>query len=167
MSLDATVYCNCVREGKLKTPPPYPELLHVEKETGQPFVDSDNLEVCMEHDKWMKNDACEHPHCIYISIRLGNIALIGWLRQLVERAVIQGESLEILQNHIVISGSGGSSPVPYKLVNQLSDELERFRKVAKSYELSADERGLLEGFLENIEVLCQGALKTKNPIELL
>jgi hypothetical protein len=83
MGLDASVRCNCVKEGK--TPPhPFPELLAFD-EAGEPTLKSDcdiDVKLRLKHDKWYR-DSCPHSGYL-VEKRLGNMASVAYVRGFLE-----------------------------------------------------------------------------------
>jgi hypothetical protein len=76
MGLDASVHCNCAKEGKAP-PHPFPELLAFD-ETGEPFLKGHgdiDLKLWLKHDRWCR-DSCPHSGYL-VEKRLGNIAAVA------------------------------------------------------------------------------------------
>jgi hypothetical protein len=81
MALDACVYCNCYETGKAKTPPPQPDLVYVDPDTGEVALlcEAEGADEPRFYE-W-RSSACEHgPLGQLVAHRLGNIARIGFLR---------------------------------------------------------------------------------------
>ena len=79
MGLDAIVHCNCFETGKLKEPPPYPELVSLTADGSLEFHSTD-LETLLALDRWLDYRACRHQSGILLHHRIGNIATVGLLR---------------------------------------------------------------------------------------
>jgi hypothetical protein len=83
MGLNASVRCNCIKEGKAPLHP-FPELLAFD-ETGEPTlkghgnIESDSW---LKHDKWYR-DSCPRSGCL-VDKRLGNIAAVAYIRGFLE-----------------------------------------------------------------------------------
>jgi hypothetical protein len=100
MSLDATVYCNCFENRRLRVPPPFPTVT-VSLDGSLELV-SENLEQLMAFDEWLLNRACEHRNGILLHYRLGNLNLTGALREELGR---DRESFPVLLNSVLYSGT--------------------------------------------------------------
>jgi hypothetical protein len=84
MGLDASVRCNCIKEGKA-LPHPFPELLAVD-ETGEPTLRKEgeiSLDQWAAQDKWYRK-SCSHSGCL-VDRHLGNIGLVAHFRELLRR----------------------------------------------------------------------------------
>jgi hypothetical protein len=72
MGLDASVMCNCYKQGKT-TPCPYPEFFHIDEE-GFPGLNlpyDENEEKSDIFDTWLAT-CCEHPHMDYAAVYVSN-----------------------------------------------------------------------------------------------
>lgn len=71
MGLDASVMCNCYRDGKT-TPCPFPDDFYVD-EDGFPAIrlTDDDEEKSEIFDNWLAT-CCEHPHMDYAAVFIGN-----------------------------------------------------------------------------------------------
>ena len=97
MGLDARVYCNCYETGKLREPPPYPDLIRIAEYGGLYFANPDWEQVKhlgwassewqaainkdIEFDQWLALNACEHPDGVLVHHRIGNMWRVSDLRQ--------------------------------------------------------------------------------------
>ena len=85
MGLDATVYCDCFEKGRVRTLPPQPELVYIEP-TGQLSLRWDAPHADQHAFYGWLADSCAHgPMGELVSHRLGNFALIGWLREILSK----------------------------------------------------------------------------------
>ena len=75
MGLDASVYCNCYKTGKVKSPPPHIELVEIDYD-GDVFICTPDDEKYFEFERW-KQTACEHEGMVLIECRLGNMSTAG------------------------------------------------------------------------------------------
>jgi len=126
MGLDATVYCDCYEKGKMRTPPPQPGFLSIDQDGG----------LCLDCDqpnadefgfyKWLAT-ACEHgPWGKLVSHRLGNIALIGFLRELLAR---EPERVPILLKKVLYDGTHGGDFLSPADVGLVAIEVDRLKDV--------------------------------------
>jgi hypothetical protein len=84
MGLDASVRCNCIKEGKA-LPHPFPELLTFD-ETGEPTLRKEgqiSLDLWAAHDEWYRNSCSHSGHLV--DRRLGNIGLMAHVRVFLQR----------------------------------------------------------------------------------
>src|SRR5437773_8809051 len=100
MGLDATVYCNCFETDRLKELPPDSTIIYVSAD-GSLDCRSDNMEVLLAFDQWLQNHACEHESGIFIHHRIGNIALVGLLREELRR---ESNKFPILLEKVLYNG---------------------------------------------------------------
>jgi hypothetical protein len=122
MGLDAFVYCDCYEKGLLREPPPAGVTLCVEPDGLLGRVQTDtSLEADMEWDQWRSMRACKHEGGILLSHRLGNISLIGLLRnELQEHA----DTFPILVHKVLYSGSHTGDFLPADQIPALQHELD-------------------------------------------
>ena len=85
MGLDACVFCDCYEVGKVKARPPQPDLVYIDPATGQVSLRWEQPGADQRRFIDWLGSACEHgPEGQLVSHRLGNVALIGFLRGLFE-----------------------------------------------------------------------------------
>jgi hypothetical protein len=129
MGLDAFVYCDCVEKGRLKSPPPFPELFHVDP-SGFPSLRSTDEASERAHDAWEASSPCPHPYFNLLHHRLGNIAAIQWVRQALNQVFPDPEKeYPILRLKVVYSGSHGGDFLNLDEVRALKKELKALRSV--------------------------------------
>jgi hypothetical protein len=154
MGLDASVGCNCVREGKAIAHP-FPEKL-VFDGGGQPALnDGASTDDWIKHDHWLA-ESCEHAGFL-VSVRLGNISMIAHVRELLGDLQRTNLRFPILLEKVVYDGahSGDSISTPdvpplLKEVNTmlLRNTLDSMDKV----------------FFTSMKRLCEASIATGNPI---
>ena len=153
MGLDASVRCNCIKEGKAR-PHPFPELLAFD-ETGEPTLKGDretNLKLWLKHDKWYR-DSC--PHAGYlVEKQLGNMALVAYVRGFLEDH--SPNSFPLLLERVVYSGVHSGDRVTASDVPQLLTETRRLQG------LTSDP--LILQFTNDVVELAEASIATGNPI---
>src|SRR5215475_1797642 len=102
MGLDASVHCNCAKEGKAKTHP-FPELLSFD-ETGEPILKGGgdiSLKLLLKHDEWYR-DSCPHSGCL-VEKRLGNMTAVAYVRDFLKDN--SPKTFPLLLERVVYSGT--------------------------------------------------------------
>ncbi|MBZ0308485.1 MAG: hypothetical protein K8I82_20635 [Anaerolineae bacterium] len=123
MGLDASVMCNCYRQGKT-TPCPYPEYFHVD-EDGFPAL---NLPYERHEDafdafeSWLAN-CCDHPHMDYAAVFVTNWK--GYQSFLAALGQVGWEHFPVLQAELPQDNQGLTTPEAAK---EALRELELFRQ---------------------------------------
>jgi hypothetical protein len=154
MGHDACVYCDCYERGRLRTPPPQSELVYVD-ECGQ-VVDAPGADV-EAFDAWAAT-ACEHPGGELIHHRLGNIALIEFLRAELSRS--RG-GFPILLNKVVYDGTHCGDHLDLPTVGFLGAEINSMRSLHCE---DSEEEELLRTFERQMEELVAASLAVRKPI---
>src|SRR3954469_2757220 len=157
MSLDAFVRCNCIRDGKVKKPHPFPGRLTWD-DSGAPSLTGDPTEEEWEaHDQWMQ-DSCEHEG-VLVSEALGNITRIqnvrGFLRGLQGDP---GPKFPILLKKVVYDGTHTGDWIPVKQSPAL---LREVKLVLQSSDILTPGE---KEFFESMKRLCEASIETENPI---
>jgi len=158
MGVSACVYCNCLEKGLLASQP---------KSEWNVFVDSDgsrsteglDLEAELEFDQWNES-ACEHESGIYLRRPIGNVSLVGMLREQLS-ANGTGKTFPILVGHVLYNGTHGGDSVPMELMPQLREE------VSQLFVVHCDEpstEAFLRGFEQTMQALCADAEALDRPI---
>jgi class 3 adenylate cyclase len=147
VGLDAHVRCNCVRDG-LTPPPPFPALLAYD-ENNEPYLKEEGT---VEHDRWLE-ESCPH-HGTLIDKHIGNIALVAFLRDEVEK--IGKSTFPIVLGRVLYSGTHCEDAIPAGDVAALSREL----KSLEGHQLTRE----LGEFVADTKELCEASLATGNPI---
>src|SRR5689334_5841904 len=99
MGLDATVYCDCLEQNRLRVPPS-PKWRVEADETGERLALTSDLDELMAFDDWNFR-ACEHESGVLVHHHLGNISRVGLLRETLSQ---ESESFPIILNKIIYSG---------------------------------------------------------------
>ncbi len=153
MGLDASVRCNCIKEGKAR-PHPFPELLAFD-EAGEPTLKGDrdtNLKLWLKHDKWY-GDSCPHSGYL-VEKRLGNMASVANVRGFLENH--SPNSFPLLLERVVYSGTHSGDWVAASEVPQLLTETRRLQG------LTSDP--LILQFTNDVVELAEASIATGNPI---
>jgi hypothetical protein len=153
MGLDASVHCNCVKEGKAP-PHPFPELLAFD-ETGEPTLKSDadiSLKLWSKHDKWYR-DSCPHSGHL-VEKHLGNISLVACVRGFLEDN--SRNSFPLLLERVVYSGTHSGDWVAASEVPQLLTETRRLQG-------STSDPVIIQ-FTNDVIELAEASIATGNPI---
>ncbi len=151
MGLDATVYCNCFESGRLKEPPPNSSLVYVAPD-GSLDYKSEDLDVLLVFDTWLRESACEHEDGISQHHYIGNIALVGLLREELKR---ESEKLPILLEKVLYSGSHAGDYLSLEDVSGLQAELNVLAEFAASDEKM---QAYVEEFRIQMQELIEAAL---------
>jgi hypothetical protein len=157
MSLDAFVRCNCIRDGKVKKPHPFPGRLTLD-DSGSPSLTGDPTEEEWEaHDQWVQ-DSCEHEGFL-VSEFLGNITRAQHVREFLRG--LQGDpgpKFPILLKKVVYDGTHTGDWIPVKQTPALLREVTTV--LASSDILTQGEKE----FFEAMKRLCDASIETGNPI---
>jgi len=159
MALDACVYCDCFETGKVKTPPPQPELVYVDPETGAVSLrwDAPGADQHLFND-W-RASACEHGQFgELVSHRLGNIALIGFLRALLQNTP---ERFPTLLSKVLYNGTHICDVINLPDVELLAGEMPAVHALHCG---DAEEEVLLRNFEKQMTDLIQAAKSAGKPI---
>lgn len=119
MSLDARVFCDCFERGRT-APPPAGLRLGVDDDGSVVPADGASAEEYAAYDRW-RAAACVHPNGELAAARLGNVAEIGALRELLKGRV---RELPILMGKVLFSGSHTGDFLGPEDVRALGAELE-------------------------------------------
>jgi hypothetical protein len=153
MGLDASVHCNCIKEGKAP-PHPFPELLAFDK-TGEPFLKSDrniDLKLWLKHDKWHR-DSCPHSGYL-VDKRLGNATGVAYVRGFLENN--STNSFPLLLERVVYEGTHCGDLIAVDDVPQLLAETRKLR------DLTSDP--IILEFADDLIELAEASIATGNPI---
>ena len=157
MSLDGYVRCNCIREGKVKRPHPFPDRFTWD-ESNAPSLKGDPDEDEWEaHDLWVQ-EACEHEGFL-VSEFLGNITRIQNVREFLRG--LQGNpgpKFPVLLKKVVYDGTHTGDWIPIKQSPALLREVDLV--LASRDILTQGERE----FFEAMKRLCEASIATGNPI---
>jgi hypothetical protein len=157
MGLDATVYCDCYRSGKLREPPP--SGCHVTfQRDGSLDCDSHEMTVLLAFDQWLHRGACEHELGVFLSHRLGNMSLIGLLR---EELSVDVEKFPLLLTKVVYSGTHCGDFIPFEDLEALRAEV---RALASHQCVNPEAPLYVERFRKQMEELIDAALLLRKPI---
>jgi hypothetical protein len=155
MGLDASVCCNCVREGKAKAHP-IPEKL-VFDDGGQPALnDGASNDDWIVHDRWLTK-SCEHGGFL-VSVRLGNISMIAHVRELLCDLQRTNLSCPLLLEKVVYNGIHSGDSIPSADVPLLQKEVDTVLRLSSTLDSTDRE------FFTSMGRLCEASIATGNPI---
>lgn len=157
MGLDATVYCNCFENGRLEEPPPNSSSVYVAPD-GSLYCKSEDLEALLVFDTWLRESACEHKDGVLRHHYIGNIALVGLLREELKR---ESEKFPIILEKILYSGTHAGDYLSLADVSDLQVELNALAEFAASNE---KKQVYVEGFRLQMQELIGAALSLGKPI---
>ena len=153
MGLDASVRCNCIKDGKAP-PHPFPELLAFD-ETGEPILKGEDVvdsELWLKHDKWYR-DSC--PHSGYLAQkRLGNLASVAYVREFLEKS--HPHSFPLLLERVVFSGTHSGDSIAASEVPRLLAEVQKLQ------DLTSDP--IVARFTNDLTEIADASIATGNPI---
>ena len=157
MGLDATVYCNCFENGKLKELPPYIDSIFVDVDGGL-TCKSENFDTLLEFDQWIYHRACEHKNGILLHHRIGNIALVALLRGELSREI---EKIPVILQKIIYNGIHGGDFLSLDDVRILQNELDYLADFVASSERNQQ---FVNDFRQQLIELTNTALEVEKPI---
>jgi hypothetical protein len=157
MSLDASVYCDCFERGRLRSPPRLEWGVYVDEEGARSPATRD-LDERVAFDSWNCRDACEHEDGVLLHHRLGNIALIGLFRKLLNAHV---DRLPVIVKKIVYSGMHAGDSLSLEAVDQLGAELE---ELAQIHDKARQNEQFLRQFEQQLRELVECSRRVGKPI---
>jgi hypothetical protein len=125
MGLDARVYCNCYEAGKLRTAPPKPELVYVEGCGALACRDEGDDEIYFEFERW-RAQSCEHPGGVLVHHRIGNMALVGLLRQELK---MYETVFPLILGKVLYSGTHGGDWIEVGTIARMRNEVAELSQV--------------------------------------
>jgi len=155
MGLDATVYCNCFETGKLKESPPDPASVFV-TDDGSLACKSEELDTLLAFDQWLHSRACAHQDGVLIHHHIGNVALVGLLR---EELKVAANSYPILLERVLYSGAHAGDYLAFADVVNLRAEINNLSTLQHTANQS-----LITTFQDQMHELVAAALSTGKPI---
>ena len=157
MGLDAFVYCNCFETGKLLRPPRADFDVSVSDEGGLECGSRD-LDTQIAFDAWRSLEACEHEDGKLLQHRIGNLSLVGRLRQELNR---RHEDFPVILTKVISSGSHCGDFLAMDDIRQLQLEVPRLKNFPCSDEES---QALLDRFHDQLVELIECAAVINKPI---
>ncbi|HTV48071.1 MAG TPA: hypothetical protein VMG59_06465 [Phycisphaerae bacterium] len=156
MGLDATVYCDCFEQGKLRTPP-LPEWNMFVEEGGARSVRTGDLKKVLAFDQWNFN-ACEHERGILRHYRIGNIATVDLIRMTLTK---RSELFPIILSKIVYNGIHCGDFINIDQITLLKPELQALSGFHSDDALA---EGWIRQFETQLYELVEAAFRVKKPI---
>lgn len=158
MGLNAKVCCDCYEAGRVKVPPPQPELVYIDPETGEVSLRWEEPGADMHRFYEWRESACEHRGGNLVYHRLGNMGGIGFLRALFQETP---EQFPTLLSKVVYNGIHGGDALCLSDVEGLSNELSAVRAL---YCADESDEAYLREFEAHLMELTQAAQKVRKPI---
>lgn len=156
MGLDAIVYCDCFERGRLRAVPRAEWGVHIYEDGGR-YRSNNNIGENMAFIAW-DLEACEHEQGILLHHRLGNIAMIGLLRQVLKP---HADRLPVIVNKIIYNGVHAGDFLTLDFVEQLGTEVEFLGQI---HNKNSDDEKLLRHFELQLRELVECARKVGKPI---
>lgn len=157
MGLDASVYCNCLERGRLRKPPRPEWGVYVDGEGGRSPTTKD-LDEQVAFDTWNYRDACEHENGVLLHHRLGNVALIGLFRQLLNA---YGDRLPVIVKKIIYSGTHAGDSLSLDVVKELAAEMDLLSQI---HDNDRQNEQFLRHFEQQLRDLVECSRKVEKPI---
>ena len=158
MGLDAVVHCDCYVKGRLRTPPPRPELVYVDKNGVLNCNDGDDDEIYFEFQRWLCNQACEHTDGLLAHEHLGNLSLIGRLRAELENAEL---SFPSLLGKVLYNGTHSGDFIEAAEARQIDSELS---VLSSFHSIDPEAEARIRSFEFQMRKIVIATLQTGNPI---
>lgn len=159
MGLHVSVFCNCYETGNIRIPPPQPELVYIDEETGQVSLrwDEPGADQHRFHE-WL-GSACEHgPTGQLVFQYLGNIARISFIRELFEQTP---KHFPLLLSKVVYNGIHCGDSLTLADVENIALEMAL---VGTLHCADPVQENQLRTFEAQMEDLIQGARSVQKPI---
>ena len=175
MGYNAYVKCNCFSEGKLKTSPPYPELIDEDDEgvwciSGE-TNDQKKLE---ENETWIQNQPCEHEDFKFINLRLSNNSGMNGFRDALR--TVDPLTIKTISEYLP-GPAGNCGKVPAPSAQKFLNEIRALKNATgietyyftHGFEQIEQKREFVFGsqfvwLLDKLIELSQASIKTGNPI---
>jgi len=157
MGLDATVYCNCFEEGRLRTPPLSEWKVYV-CEDGCLNSGAKDIKLQMAFDAWYLEKACEHENGILVHHRIGNISLIAFLRKILAS---RAPDFPIILEKILYSGTHCGDFIEPEYFDELEKEINKLSLFAAT---DQETKKALEKIQIQLSQLLQAASSVHKPI---
>jgi hypothetical protein len=157
MGLDASVYCDCIERGHLRTPPRPEWDVHVGSHGGREARLTEP-EQQLAFDNWDYAEACEHQGGILLHHRLGNISLIALFRQLLEP---RADRVPVLWSKVIYSGTHCGDQLDRTDVDRLVGEID---VLAQVHDPGPENEKFLRAFEQQLRELTHCAMVLNKPI---
>lgn len=158
MGLDAVVYCNCFRTGKLLELPLAEWGAYVSERTGAIECATQTFEEQLAFDQWLNFRACEHADGILAQHRFGNLALIALIRSELTRSQ---SDFPVLLNQVLSDSFHSGDYLSQEDIYRLQAELDKLKFFRCS---NSDTQKSIDTLRWQMEELVRCAKVTNNPI---
>jgi hypothetical protein len=157
MGLDAVVYCDCFESGRIREPPPVSLAIKVAEDGSLEWRDDDFL-IDLALNYWLNERACHHAGGILVSHRIGNVALVEFLRGELSRS---RDLFPVLLEKVLYSGTHCGDYLLTDEVLKLREELVELADFTCS---EAEHQPYMEEFRQQMDELVESALSVGKPI---
>lgn len=160
MGLDASVACDCLERGLIRTPPPPGIAVEIGPD-GFPTCDEGlPIEEALRYDRWAYT-MCQHDGQILLHHRLGHLGLIIFLR---EHFGQHADRHPILLSRVLYSAFHAGDWLEVPQVRALGHELVCAKISLPSAGLPREDRALVATFIDQMCELRDAALWVQKPI---
>jgi hypothetical protein len=166
LGLEARVYCNCYEMGRIKVPPPDPDLVVVTVDGLPEISERATPKQASAFEAWFNSpeSVCGHREFSLVHHSLGNVVTLGTIRRSI-RAIVQRPKvkLPLLVGFILRNGSHNGDVIAVSGLLDLQFELDRLTSLDWST-LPRSECGYVRRFVDQMRELNWAALAVGNPI---
>lgn len=157
MGLDAVVYCDCWERGATRVPPKTNWQVAIDDQSGCRLRAKGSDASQVDFDNWDHN-ACEHEDGILLHHRLGNIGLVGFLREILER---RADEFSFVLARVLFSGTHAGDAISVAELPLLEAELSALSDMHGD---SLDDEDDIRRFEHQMWELLRTAKGVKKPI---
>lgn len=160
MGLDGFVRCFCFEKNRANAPAAISALVKVDDDTGRPYLESEDRSHREIFSRWEASGPCPHRNFMLASRRLGNIAYITRVREILSEASRDaGAEFPILWKQVLYSGSHSGDAIPWRQAAALQAELRHLRSLVEG-----DAPSHILEFLDAMDGLVAASLQVGKPI---
>jgi hypothetical protein len=156
MGLDALVYCDCFERKLLRVPPRFEWELYVGDDGGRETRSSD---PAIQNAVWAwSQDACEHDGGILVHHYLGNVARIGFLREILGEFASR---MPVISTKVIYSGTHGGDRITLQDVDILRGEIDTLSGIHDS---DTENEQFIRRFEQQLRDLANASAMVQKPI---
>jgi len=156
MGLDATIYCDCFEQGRLRVAPPSEWKVYVDADGGR-NAPTKSLEEDVTFDKW-NDSASEHDRGILLHHRIGSIGEVALLRKVLSR---QEDRFPMIFSRVIYDGMHAGDLITADQIPAIEPEL---RALSDFHSDTAVEEEYIRHFESQLRELVSAAIRLKKPI---